>query len=198
MPYDEKFNILEMEIQNGEYKPEHKKINAFGALPSPSSFQELGRDLGAFMWLTSYLPFANSTAAPLYALLHSDRWIWTDTHENAFQSMKRLVQSPQVLQPMDLNENTKIWVTTDASLVGVGGWISQGETYENSKSVVYHSRVMTPAQSNYPVHEQELLAVVDMLDTYYHLLAGRKFTLMMDSQPMVSLMSLKRLSPRQS
>ena len=76
--------------------------------------------------------------------------------------------------------------------------ISQGETYEDSKPVVYHSRVMTPAQSNYPVHEQELLAVVDMLDTYYHLLAGRKFTLMTDSQPMVSLMSQKHLSLRQS
>ena len=73
VPYDEKFNILVMEIQNREYKPEDKKINAFGALPSPSSFQELGRDLRAFMWLTSHLPFTNSTVAPLYILLHLDR-----------------------------------------------------------------------------------------------------------------------------
>jgi hypothetical protein len=46
--------------------------------------------------------------------------------------MKNLVQSPQVLTPLDLegddnsesDPNKRIFVVTDASLVGTGGWIS--------------------------------------------------------------------------
>jgi len=63
---------------------------------------------------------------------------------------------------------------------------------------LYHSHVFNPAQSNYPTHEQELLTVVDILKTYYHLMAGREFTLLTNSQAMTSIFSQKHLSPRQS
>jgi transposase InsO family protein len=196
--YDQPLELLGFEVQHGGYKPEKSKIIAFNALASPTSFQELGRDLGAFTWLTRHLPFANSVSAPLYQPLHADRWMWTATHENAFQRMKDKVQSPQVLTPLDLDSSEEIFVVTDASLVGTGGWISQGPTLEQSKPAAFHSRVLNSAQSNYPAHEQELLAVVDMLETYYHLLAGRKFTLVTDSQAMLSLFTQRHLSPRQS
>jgi hypothetical protein len=204
--YDEPVELLGFEVKHGGYTPDKTKVAAFSALSSPTSFQELGRDLGAFTWLTRHLPFANSASAPLYQLLHADRWIWTATHDNAFKRMKSLVQSPQVLTPLDLegddnsesDDNKRIFVITDASLVGTGGWISQGPTLEQSKPAVFHSRVLNSAQSNYPAHEQELLAVVDMLETYYHLLAGRKFTLVTDSQAMLSLFTQRHLSPRQS
>jgi hypothetical protein len=65
----------------------------------------------------------------------------------------------------------------------VVGWlrgiIAAGETLEAAKPVL---RVFNPAQSSYPTHEQELLAVVDILKTSYHLMAGREFTLLTDSE----------------
>ena len=92
----------------------------------------------------------------------------------------------------------KVFVYADASLVGCGGMIAAGESLETAKPVLYHSRVFNPAQSNYPTHEQELLAVVDILKTYYHLMAGREFTLLTDSQAMTAIASQKHLSPRQA
>jgi hypothetical protein len=61
---------------------------------------------------------------------------------------------------------------SDASLVGGGGWICQGETLERARPAVYHSRVFNPAQSNYPVHEEELLTLQDLVKSCEHWLIG--------------------------
>src|SRR5436189_3985101 len=50
---------------------------------------------------------------------------------------------------------------------------------------------------NYPVHEQELLALEDIIKSYEHWLIGRPFTAFTDSQAMLSLLKQKHLSPRQ-
>src|SRR5216117_2961000 len=79
----------------------------------------------------------------------------------------------------------------------MGGYICQGNTLETSRPAVYHSRVFTPTQTNYPVHEQELLALEDTIRSYEHWLIGRPFLAVTDSQAMLSLMRQKHLSPRQ-
>ena len=151
-----------------------------------------------FNWLTEHLPWAAEIAAPLQQLYHSGRWEWTANHENAFRRMKQIVGGSEVLKPLDLGPNgLPIYVVTDASLVGSGGYIAQGKTLETAKPAVYHSRVFNPAQTNYPVHEQELLALEDTIKSYEHWLIGRPFTAVTDSQAMLSLMKQKHLSPRQ-
>lgn len=195
--------LLGRHIQNGEISIAKPKVDAFLALGSPTSHQELGKDLGTFNWLTDHLPWAASVAAPLQELYHSPRWEWREVHENAFRRMKELIGGAEVLVPLDLREEVKddpekrIFVVSDASLSGGGGYICQGKSLETATPAVYHSRVFTPAQTNYPVHEQELLALVDIVKSYEHWLLGRSFTAVTDSQAMLSLMKQKHLSPRQ-
>ena len=149
-------NIPGVEIKNGGITPETTKIEAFSALPSPRSFQELGKILGSFTWLSAHIPALQEIASPLHQLLHGEQWFWTDTHENTFQEMKRLVLSRKVRRPIPLlDSGDKVFVFADASLVGCGGMIVAGKSLESAKPVVYHSRVFNPAQSNYPTHEQE-------------------------------------------
>lgn len=71
--------------------------------------------------------------------------------------MKQIVGRSEVFKSLDLGSiGLPIYVVTDASLVGSGGYIAQGETLEIAKPAVHHSRVFNPAQTNYPVHEQHL------------------------------------------
>jgi hypothetical protein len=55
---NEGMDVLGRHIQNGGISVAKAKIDAFVALRSPTSFQELGKDLGTFTWLTDHLPFA--------------------------------------------------------------------------------------------------------------------------------------------
>ena len=102
IPRDEPLNVLGVDIQNGEITPETSKIEDFNALPSPQTFQELGRILGSFTWLSANIPASQELAAPLHQLLHGERWLWTDTHESALQEMKKLVLSRKVRRSMPL------------------------------------------------------------------------------------------------
>ena len=112
--------------------------------------------------------------------------------------MKEIIGGHEVLVPLNLSADAPlIYVVSDASLAGIGGYICQGETLQTAKPAVYHSRVFTAAQSNYPVHEQELLALEDLIKSYEHWLIGRPFIAVTDSQPMLSLLKQKHLSPRQ-
>lgn len=198
-------DILGRHIQNGEISIAKPKVDAFLALQSPTSPQELGKDLGTFNWLTNHLPWAATIAAPLQELYHSTskQWEWREVHETAFMRMKELIAGAEVLIPLDLsaeamgNPKKRIFVVSDSSLSGGGGYICRGESLDKARPAVYHSRVFTPAQTNYPVHEQELLALVDLIKSYEHWLLGRPFTAVTDSQAMLSLMKQKFLSPRQ-
>ena len=46
-----------------------------------------------------------------------------------------------------------IWVTTDGSLTGGGGYVSQGDDPNNVNVVGFWSGKWNSAQQNYPVHE---------------------------------------------
>ena len=84
-----------------------------------------------------------------------------------------------------ISSRDKIFVFVNTLLIECGEMIAIGETLETVKSVFYHARVFNPIQFNYLTHEQELLAVVDILKTYYHLMTEREFILL-----------IKNISPR--
>jgi hypothetical protein len=52
---DERMDVLGRHIQNGGISVAKSKIDTFVALRSPTPFQELGRNLITFTWLTDRL-----------------------------------------------------------------------------------------------------------------------------------------------
>ena len=63
--------------------------------------------------------------------------------------------------------------------------------------VAFWSGKFNSAQQNYPVHERELLAIVESMKQYRHLLLGIPFDVYTDHKPIKYLMSQKNLSVRQ-
>lgn len=88
-------------------------------------------------------------------------------------------------------------VVTDASNYAIGAAIEQNVD-DNWQPVAFYSRKLSPAETRYPVHERELLAIVASLKAYGWLLQGRKFFVWTDHAPLIHILSQPNLSDRQT
>ena len=126
-------------------------------------------------------------------------WQWTASEEQAFEDLKEALTTAPVLAIPDQSKPFEIrWeVYTDASGFALGGVLLQ-EGNNGLQPVAYESRKMTPAEKNYPVHEQELLAIVHALKTWRCYLEGAKFKVNTDHQSLRYLFTQPNLSGRQA
>ena len=65
-------------------------------------------------------------------------------------------------------------VHTDASGFATGAVLQQDQG-KGLQPIAFLSKKMLPAETRYPVHEQELLAIIHALESWRHYLSGRKF-----------------------
>ena len=127
-------------------------------------------------------------------------WRWDDTAQRAFDEVKKIVNDhrDQRREALDYSKNAPpIWVTTDGCLTGGGGYVSQGNDPNNAKIVGFWSGKWSSAQQNYPVHEQELLALVETLKRFRGILHGTSFTVRTDHKGLTFLKTQRDLSHRQ-
>jgi hypothetical protein len=68
--------------------------------------------------------------------------------------------------------DNKIFVTCDASDWRTGATLSWGKTWETARPVAFELTQLKPAEKNYPVHEKELLAIVQALKKWRSDLLG--------------------------
>jgi glutathione S-transferase len=78
-----------------------------------------------------------------------------------------------------------------------GGWIAQKHE-DGEHPVVFWSRKLKDAETRYPVHEREMLAVVEMCKHYQHYLRGNHFTIHTDHASLRWISTQPRLTPRQA
>ena len=90
-----------------------------------------------------------------------------------------------------------IWLFTDASPTGTGAGIGQGPMRDAARPASFHCRKPKPAQSNYPTHQQETLAIFETTESFAHLLLHRHFTVVTDHEDLTKLMTQKNLNRRQ-
>ena len=117
-------------------------------------------------------------------------------HEESFQQVKKLVETTPVLRPLDYDSKDPIYLFTDASQVGAGAWVGQGPTPETAQPAAFHSRKFATSQLHYPVHELELLAIVDAVQAFHPLLSGVTFTIMSDNKSLSYFMRQTNLGNR--
>jgi hypothetical protein len=70
------------------------------------------------------------------------------------------------LRPICYTLGELISLFTDALKVGAAVWEGQRPIPETAIPVSFHSRKFNTIQLYYPVHELELLAIVDVMETF--------------------------------
>jgi hypothetical protein len=143
-----------------------KRILDWPILKTPSDVRSF---LGLVRYLDQFLPnLADHTRllTPLTTKSSELDWPgWSETHQKAFDAIKRLVTSRECLVTIDHDnlQNNKIFVTCDASDWHTGAMLSVGPTPQTARPVAFDSMQLREGQLNYPVHEKELLAIVRAL-----------------------------------
>jgi len=127
-------------------------------------------------------------------------WKWGPTQQRAFDEVKRLIHEYRSNHRVALDYSPsaeKVNLVTDACFTGASGTLTQGNDIKTAKIISFWSGKFTSAQQNYPVHEQELLVIIESLKRFRTQLLGLEFRICTDHKALEFIMTQKALSPRQ-
>ncbi|CAB4026741.1 Transposon Ty3-G Gag-Pol poly [Paramuricea clavata] len=83
-------------------KPDEVKVQAVMEMPVPENKSDLRRFMGMVTYLGKFLPNLSTVSAPLRHLLQYDiKWNWTEQHEPALESIKKLITQSPILKYFD-------------------------------------------------------------------------------------------------
>src|ERR1700756_4705471 len=115
--------------------------------------------------------------------------------DNAFTALKLAVSTAPILIIPD--PQLPYTVVTDASGYAIGAALCQDHG-NGLQPCAFLSRKMNDAERNYPVHEQELLAIVHALREWRHYLLGNRITIITDHRSFQYLATQDKLSAKQT
>ncbi|KAJ2923658.1 hypothetical protein H1R20_g13436, partial [Candolleomyces eurysporus] len=197
-------NFLGHIVSADGIKPDGSKVERILSWPMPSSSTDVRKFLGLVRYLANFLPNLADHTTVLNTLTtkECDKVFpsWTEKHQTAFDAIKALVTSPECLTVIDhanpgLN---KIFVTTDASDTRMGAVLSCGPSWKEARPVAFDSMPFRGAELNYPVHEKELLAIVNALKKWRADLLGTEFFIYTDHRTLENFHKQRDFSRRQA
>ena len=179
-------------------KPDPAKIKSVVEWPEPKNLKELQSFLGLANYYRRFIEGYSRITIPLTALTKKDTNFYLDeTAKAAIKRLKELFTEAPILVCFDLEK--KIVVETDASGFAIAAVISQPDGKNRLRPVAYYSRKMTPVETNYPIHDMELLAIVDAIKQWKVYLEGSKYPvdIFTDHLNLTHWSTSKELSKRQ-
>ena len=172
------------------------RITAITSTKPPRNPTEVLAFLGSANFFRDFIPDFSKITQPLTDLLKKGvAWSWTTTEQEAFVTLLTAFTSAPILHHFDSALPTV--VTTDASQFAIGGWLGQTHPDNILYPCAYWSRKLSSAERNYPVHERELLALVEFTKRFRHFVAGNPFTARLDHRSIEHIFTQPHLSGRQ-
>ncbi|OWZ16510.1 hypothetical protein PHMEG_0009694 [Phytophthora megakarya] len=146
------------------------KVRVTKEWPVPRTKKQMERFLGTTVYVWRFCAHFAQFAGPLHestkGLRPKEALHLTDHQLECFDELKRRLSTPPVLQLPDFDK--PFGIRMDASNFAIGGVLFQNEgglehPIELEHSIAYTGRKMKPAEFDYPVREQELLAIMHAL-----------------------------------
>ena len=130
-----------------------KKIEAIIQMDPPQNVANLQSFNGMVNYLKRFSLVLSKLSEPLRKLCKSGvKWAWESEQQNAFEAIKQVIMTLPVLTYF--NKTKKHTIQCDASKKGLGAVLLQ-----ESKPVMYVSRVLTETEQRYSNIERKLLAI---------------------------------------
>ncbi len=121
-------------------------------------------------------------------------FLWGDAQQRAFDILKtKLTTAPLLILP---DPNLPFHLNVDASAYAIGAVLMQDQG--QGLQLAYESRKLSPAEQNYPVHDQEMLAIIHALRVWRHYLEGPPILGITDHDSLRHFLSQPQLTRRQA
>ena len=118
--FTKKLEILVHILTSDKLHIDTKKRKTLLEFPTPAHKKILCGYLGVGNYLQRFLLVLASDASSLLKLQGEyTKWIWTDTHDQAFKRLKELVNSSQILRPWNNECKEPKYLICDTSNVGL-------------------------------------------------------------------------------
>ena len=169
--------------------PNPAKLKCIAQHPTPTTVKEVRSFVALCSFFRKHVPNFATIASPLNKLTRKGvHFKWTEECDHAFEALKTALVESNLLTYPDFKSPEPFIVATDASQVGLGGWISQERDGER-RPIAFYSRSFSSAEVNYSTIEKEALAIVACIQAFHYYLHGRHFILESDHAPLKYVLS---------
>ena len=173
-------------IDNHGIHPHPAKIDAITNMPYPKNTAKLCSFLGMVNYYDRFTPGLAIKCVILNDLLHKgSTWCWTVEHSQAVDAIKEALTSSTILLHYD--PKLPLNIACDPSQVGIGAVLFHTLPNNIEKPIAYASRKLSKAEKNYAQIQKEALAIVYGIQKFRQYLLGRKFNLITDHKPLLTI-----------
>lgn len=173
------------------------KVNIISNWPIPQTKKQMESFLGTTVYVSRFCKDFAQFAGPLHECIkgkrQKDNIELTEHQLECFRELKRRLTTPPVLRLPDFTK--PFGIRMDASNFAIGGVLFQKEG-GLEYPIAFTGRKMKSAELNYPVREQELLAIMHALKVWRVYLLDRPFIVETDHKSIETILTQKTTNRR--
>ncbi|EGC36333.1 hypothetical protein DICPUDRAFT_18799, partial [Dictyostelium purpureum] len=162
-------------------KVRDSKIAAIQEYPIPATIGEVRSFLGLCNYYRRFIPSYTELTAGLTSITSGKNYTklkLSDKIIDDIEKLKLALASSKLLIKPDPKKTFHVYI--DASDVGTGCMITQFDSDNNERPVLYDSKKFNSFQKSYTTTDRELLALINVLKKFDYLLLGNKFIVYSD------------------
>ncbi len=197
--FKEKVTYLGHTVSKEGIHTDPSKIEVIKTWPVPKTVTDVRRFLGFANHYRKFIKGYAKIAKPLHLLTAGENTnkknapvTWNSDCQLAFETIIQKVTEAPVLKYADYNR--PFILNTDASGVGLGAALYQKDDQGNQRPVAFASRTINGAESRYPAHKLEFLALKwAITDQFHEYLCGSKCEVFTDNNPLTYILTSAKL-----
>ena len=193
--FNKKIELLGHVISQEGIKPLNTNIKAITEFKQPKTQKDVRSFLGMCSYYRKHIKDFAKIAHPLTELTKGDNKInWLEIHEKSYNTLKKHLTSQPLLKHFD--DSKKVFLTTDASLTGLGAYLEQPDDNNILHPIGYASRKLLNSEKTYSSTTLELLGLCFGITYFREYLWGRHFIVFCDNISLQYYENLKTPSAR--
>lgn len=183
-----KFGLKEIEYVGHTINEEglsfsREKLGVVLDFPLPTDHESMKSFLGLVNYFRDHVRNHSIIVKPLSDMVEGKytkhkRIVWTPELRERFEEVKNIVANCPSLSFMD--DNLPVYLHTDASDYGIGGYLFQVDAKSKEKAIAFFSKSLAREQLNWSVPEKEAFAIYSSIKKFEYLIRDVFFTLRTD------------------